>query len=620
MKGLVFYEEVSYCDRRWKDFHHIGQLKRFISLPPYPALFFSNAEWLRRSNEILSGTVRLDENRTLNIEEISWMRDPLAGTFSVSRLLFHALEWVEGLIYAYQHSDRSEYLTCAKRLTFMWLKECLHREGTGNIWSDHGTALRAVVLCRLWLVCHSKETDDLEFMNHLVAGIIRHGEKLSHPLFYRRDHNHGVAQAYALFVLGVVFSQHSLGVEWINLGMTRLEAQMEENVSSEGVHREHSPYYHFFVFRHFGYAYYLGESQGIKFSSAFIRRLQDMLRSGVHFVKPNGSMWAFGDTSISSPVLFEEMEGKDLLIQPANELLYCLSKGREGRMPDNSSVLFPNGGFCSLRSGWGNREELSQERCVAIRMGTFPTTHIHRDVGTFELYGYGDDLIVDSGGPYAYGHPIRGEYFLATRAHNTVMVDGQDQGIGQSSIINWKTTEQFDFLQMEHETYPGTTHNRSFIFVRPNYFIILDQLHSHDVHCYSQLFHLNERLHIVLQHMVATTENRFGGPTVRIVPFFKNGLGVRVHLGSFRPLQGWRCLSEKSMVPNATLEYQQEGSSVQFGVLIIPEPPNHPQETQVEVGSGESSPGLNLKVQVENRLDQILLPPSGNLTIEQISL
>ena len=508
-------------------------------LPRYPALFLSHAEWTKKAVEISKGTIHLDQKGSLNVETLSWLQDPLAGTYSVSRLLFHALEWVEALLYSFQETNNPEYLTLAKKLVLMWMKECLDREGTGNIWSDHGTALRAVVLCRLWVLSQATEPEDSAFMTQLIAGILRHGEKLSHPKFYRKDHNHGVAQAYALFVLGLCLSQHPKGSEWTGLGQSRIESQMEDNVSCEGLHREHSPYYHFFVYRHFHYAYELGKAQGITFSQAFATRLQDMLHSGVHLIKPNGAMWALGDTAVNSPVLIERNERSEWPINIAHDYLYSSSEGREGKIPERRSVLFPHAGLCFLRSGWGNgTRSVTQELCMAIRTGTFPTSHIHRDVGSFELYGYGDDLIVDSGGPYAYGHPLRGNYFLSTRAHNTVVVDGKDQGVGESQVVRWETTEQYDYLQIEHGNYSGTIHQRSIIFLRPDYFIILDQIQSDKSHSYSQIFHLHERLQIDLKEMMLATEDLSKGPTVRIIPFCLDGLGIRIHRGALDPWQG----------------------------------------------------------------------------------
>ena len=457
-------------------------------------------------------------------------------------------------------------------------------------------------------------------MNHLLIGILRHGEKLSHPKFYRKEHNHGVAQAYALFVLGLCFSQHPKGSEWTGLGQSRLESQMEDNVSCEGIHREHSPYYHFFVFRHFHYAYELGHAQGIKFSEAFITRLQEMLSAGAHLIKPNGTLWAFGDTTANSPILIERNERSEWPIHVASDYLFSSSEGQEGTIPEKTSVLFPQAGICVLRSGWGEVGRVTQELCMAIRTGTFPTSHIHRDVGSFELYGYGDDLIVDSGGPYAYGHPLRGNYFLSTRAHNTVVVDGKDQSVGESQVVKWETTEQYDFLQIQHRNYFGTLHTRSFIFLRREYFIILDQVQSDKNHSYSQIFHLNEKLQIDLKEMMLATENLYGGPTVRIIPFCVDGLGIRIHRGSLDPWQGWRCVAEKSMVPNTAVEYQQEGTTARFGVVLFPESPQLSCNTQIAVHLDQSLAGSSITVTLENRTDHVRLSESGCLTVEHLRL
>ena len=600
---------------------HMSKVARRSSqhgLPRYPSLFLSSKGIPKTAAELVEGKIDLGNGRTIRIEDLAWLEDPLGGTFSVYRLLFHALEWVDDLMVAYQRSNRPEYLLVAQKVTQKWISECLHKEGVGNVWSDHGTGLRAIILCRLWMLCQDRESEDSIFLKNLYEAIVRHGEKLSNPTFYRNDHNHGIVQAYGLFAIGVCVPSCPMSDQWEALGRQWLEGQAVDNVSTEGLHCEHSPYYHFFVFRHFFYAYQLALDHGKIFSQEFTSCLQSMLQAGCYLIKPNGKLVAFGDTSNGSPILIEQAERAEWPIQSANEFLYGSSQGMEGHQPKEASVLFPQAGFACLRSGWGTTELFEQERCMAIRTGTFPTSHIHRDVGTFELYGFGDDLIVDSGGPYAYGHPFRNPYFVSTHAHNTVVVDGQDQHIGTSRICHWDTNDHLDFLQIQHANYPGVTHNRSFVFIRPGYFLILDQLESQQIHHYSQLFHLNENLQVTLKDMVVATENSLGGPTLRIVPFFVEGLGLRLHHGSFNPGLGWRCLAEKSMTPNAVLDYHQVGRSARFGVLLVPEKPKGVVPVNVEALVDESSDSLRIRVGVETRLDEIVIPASGNVTLERV--
>ena len=589
-----------------------------LVFPRYPSLNLKNETMLRRVEELLSGTIRVDENITIQLESLSWLQDPLSTTFSVSRLQFHSLEWVGDLIQVFHDTNRRECLALAIQLTRLWMNECLHCEDVENVWSDHGTSLRAVILCQLWVLCRKTEATDSGFHKQLLTAMVRHGEKLSHPSFYRRDHNHGVTQAYSLFLIGVLLRPHRFGAEWMELGRARLEAQIVENVSEEGLHREHSPYYHFFVFRHFFYAYRFAAAAGITFSPEYTTQLERMLSSGVFLLKPDGRLSALGDTAQSSPILIEDEERTEWPIDSAVEYLYGSSAGREGQVPKKSSVLFPDAGMACFRSGWGGTEKFVEERCMGIRTATFDTTHIHRDVGSFELYGYGDDLIVDSGGPYAYGHPLRGGYFLTTKAHNTVVVDGLDQEVGQSKIIDWQNTERFDSLHIEHENYSGTAHNRFFIFVRPEYFIILDHLNSNQERHYSQIFHLHEHLEAFLKHKDVMTENPYGGPTIRIIPFFLDDLDVRLHKGSLEPRQGWRCLAEKSKVPNVAVEYHRSGRSVQFGVLLVPEPPGCPRDAQVEVLDGGTSQRFCLRVRSGDNLDEIAYSGSDPLTVKQL--
>src|SRR5690606_30871016 len=53
--------------------------------------------------------------------------------------------------------------------------------------------------------------------------------------------------------------------------------------------------------------------------------------------------------------------------------------------------------------------------------------HAHVDGGSFTLSLGGEDFIVDSGGPYAYGNKLRFDYFKAAEAHNVLVVGRKSQ-------------------------------------------------------------------------------------------------------------------------------------------------------------------------------------------------
>jgi hypothetical protein len=66
-----------------------------------------------------------------------------------------------------------------------------------------------------------------------------------------------------------------------------------------------------------------------------------------------------------------------------------------------------------------------------------PHTHAHRDLLQLDIYAQGAALIPDFGLPETTNSmdPRRGGFFFYTVSHNTVMVDQQKQGGGDSACI-----------------------------------------------------------------------------------------------------------------------------------------------------------------------------------------
>ena len=586
------------------------------AIPRYPSGSLTLDKVSDRANDIVRGVCVLDNGTAIDVNALSWREDPFGGRPSMSRFIYHSFEWVSELIQAFKLTQREEYLHQAKEMTKKWISECLYLERLGRNWDDHVTALRAIALCQLWEALRGYESDGSSFMTDLFAAIVRHAEKLANELFDRPDHNHGVTQAYALMAIGLLYPIYPNAQRWKEIGRSRLEAQMSKNVSTEGIHREHSPYYHFYVFRQFFYAYHFAAAYGVSFSKGFTDRLQAMLSSGAHLLKPNGTLPALGDTSVTSPVLVEKSEKEEWPIEAAKNFLYSSTHGVEGTPPLAPSVVYPEGGYAFLRSGWGTEESFQEERFLAFRLSTIKSSHIHRDVFSFELYAYGDDLIVDSGGPFAYGHPLR-EFFLSTAAHNTVVADRQDQQVGEAQLLHWSTGDEYDLLDGEHRNYPGIDHRRVIIFVRPQYFIILDQLVSGSSHHYSQLFHLNPILQVILNGHAVSTVNPARGPTVKIIPLLRENLGVSLQRGTFTPRQGWVCTGDRQVVPNTVVDYQYGGTKGVFAVLIMPEPPGRSIKLRAQIEGTLFQDDTIIRVNFDDTHDEIHITPKMEVTIQR---
>jgi len=124
-------------------------------------------------------------------------------------------------------------------------------------------------------------------------------------------------------------------------------------------------------------------------------------------------------------------------------------------------------------------------------IGGPPTAgHGHADLLSLQCSAFGEPFIVDPG-TYCYtADPAWRDHFRSTAAHSTVTIDGMDQAIPAgpfawhshpaARLRYWVSTEASDFADAEHDAYrrlaDPVTHRRRVLFVKPRFWIIVDDL------------------------------------------------------------------------------------------------------------------------------------------------
>jgi hypothetical protein len=198
-------------------------------------------------------------------------------------------------------------------------------------------------------------------------------------------------------------------------------------------------------------------------------------------------------------------------------------------------------------------------------------------VGDVAVWGYGANLI-----PYLSVRPYRGEFkaygdggFAGDgRSENTISVDGVGQSRygrayrPESPVANpWVTTPVFDYLQGAYTFDPARlenvsiTHSRSILFVRPDYFLVIDRLTPGDrgVHKY--------RMKYQLHHAAGQPEVRgvratavIGRAGIVVEPLGSD-LGLEVVTGRKEPhYEGWHLTGRAGGKPAPALIYTWQAS------------------------------------------------------------
>lgn len=350
-----------------------------------------------------------------------WEQDPLS-----SRNWQWRLNWLQFLSYlmAYHHtSGDDEILDFARDAIRSWLDSYLETDASYPfefIWHDHATALRAEQFALFAYYCRGRAPKwaarQGEFLTYLEQALAVHGELLSSDRFYSQHTNHGLAQARVLLFLGTTF-KGAAASEWQRIGVARISSELAFSFTDEGVHVENSPFYHVYVFQSFCAIIrdYPEEALG-NLAEEFYSLSEKALNFITHILRPDGRLPPIGDTQ-QLPIsdTYRDMFSHTLEYQ---YLLYALSQGKRGVMPQVLNRVYPVSGYAIFRDEWPANEQYLDAFHVVAKVGCSSRYHHQDDEGHISLYAGGEDWLIDSG-MYSYNEsdPVR-KYMRSRQGHN----------------------------------------------------------------------------------------------------------------------------------------------------------------------------------------------------------
>jgi len=157
--------------------------------------------------------------------------------------------------------------------------------------------------------------------------------------------------------------------------------------------------------------------------------------------------------------------------------------------PDTSPRLalaryWPEHGRVTLRTGWSDPDGI----LLAMECGEYGS-HGHADQGSFIITAYGEHLVDDTG---------YGGWEATAEAHSVALIDGEGQRKGGmlGAINDFIHTEAMDYFEADSTKAYSTNDSpvqmvkRHVLFMRPGYFVIVDELRKDDQpHQYEWLLH-----------------------------------------------------------------------------------------------------------------------------------
>jgi hypothetical protein len=216
-----------------------------------------------------------------------------------------------------------------------------------------------------------------------------------------------------------------------------------------------------------------------------------------------------------------------------------------------ASCVFPSGGYAVMRTGW---QRDAHQMIVDVGPLGCPVSsgHGHADLLSIQCAIFGEPAIVDPGTHCYRGDSKWRDFFRSTAAHSTVVVDGVSQAEPAGPfgwqrhprvrLREWHSTAEFDFLDAEHDGYTTlpdpVVHRRRVIFVKPAYWILVDDLSGtarHDIDLTFQFAGPDVRLGPHPWARAATP----AGSVLWISPFPSAPAQPALKCGEPSPTRGW---------------------------------------------------------------------------------
>jgi hypothetical protein len=157
----------------------------------------------------------------------------------------------------------------------------------------------------------------------------------------------------------------------------------------------------------------------------------------------------------------------------------------EARPPDDlpQSRVFYDVGLVAMHS---KMAEPDNNVMMLFKSNPFGAiSHNHASQNAFIIEAFKEPLAISSGYYRSYGSPHHRNWVWETKAHNSILVDNEGQVPRQRSsrgeIIQYRENENFVYTAGDAtEAYGGRLEkfHRHVIFVRPGYFVIIDDLKS----------------------------------------------------------------------------------------------------------------------------------------------
>lgn len=598
-------------------------------------------------------------------EAVDWGANPTQGAYKTHlwneclNRHFH----FDDLSTAYWQTGDERFVRAIARDWIDWVEHNPRPEDSGNqvewpygcyAWQTLTTAIR---LEASWPNALYRCLEAEAFTDEVIVAMMRSVcDQARHLLQWPTANNWLTEECMGLYTAGMLFPEFNEAAQWRQTAIERLYGQLTTEVYPDGAEYELATSYGVWVVRNFVNLLERARINDLQaeLPDDLIERLEKMFDYLLAISMPDGHAPRLNDSSRVD--LTELLQIGYEMFPQRTDFHYLASQRAEGTVPVRTSVGLAWSGHYVMRSGWD-----ADSIYMLVDSGPYGSAHQHEDKLHFILHAYGRQLILDPGN-FSYDASPQREYVLTTPGHNTVMVDGMGQRrrgnkatyvwappwdgkMSPDSDTLWITNARFDVLRGrygdgygrrkdglpknvrrpendEYEIYHTVTHTRRVIFLKPDYWVIVDTMAAADgaAHVYEALFHLDaEEAFVDAASKSVTTKTDCAN--VVLHPLADAGLELTIIKGREDPVQGW---GNNPWRPVPTAIYRFAGSGTCWAAYAV-EPVDKGERARVSaverIDATAGVESLGIEVRLENGTRDVILlchePSTGSVAFAE---
>jgi len=486
-------------------------------------------------------------------------------------------QWLVRLAQAYRLTGDERYARCVASHLTQWMAD--NPPGIGINWtSSLEVALRLMSWCWLLALLDGSPALTPDLVPAIRRGVVAHATHVERYLsYYFSPNTHLTGEALGLVYAGVLFPGMPRASRWSKIGTRILLDELPRQILPDGVYFEQATCYQRYTVDIYLQLLVLGRQNGLTFPCAVREGVEHMLDFLLAIRWPDGSMPQIGDADggrllplapraaddyrdlfSTAAALFGRADYAWAATGLAPETLWLLGSAAAATfsalVPSPPSAppsrCFADGGTVVMRSNWESR---AHQLLFDVGPLGDPVSgaHGHADLLAIQCAGFGEPRIVDPG-TFSYADQRWRDHFRGTAAHSTVTVDGEGQAVPAGSfrwqrrpaarLSSWQSDQRHDFADGSHNAYARlsdpVTHRRRVLFVKPLYWVVVDDLLGAAEHTLAVRFQLGP-MSVTVDAAQWARASPAEGPGFLIRTFSGLPLKCEVHEGELAPIQGW---------------------------------------------------------------------------------